>query len=300
MRELMISSNWLVRIGFILTLAVFSGCRKQESPAQPQSQPATAVHDTAVQQAQKDLRKGDFVTAFGGPAMAPTRRDQNISYALNPNIEQFFVHVPEEYTGEIPYGLIIFVDADSDSRGLPNGWRTVLDNRKFLYIAPQGAGNDQNTQRRLGLAVLGTLEMMKHYTIDPKRVYVAGFSGGARMAGLLGFFQGDLFRGTIQNCGADFYKPVKVVAATSTVDTAGNPYGFFQASDDEIASARQVRFALITGSRDFRHGNILDLYNGGFAKDGFKAKLFDVPGMEHDVADGHTLTEVLDFIEERE
>jgi dienelactone hydrolase len=245
----------------------------------------------------REVRKGDFVAAFGGPAMAPARRDPNIDYMLNPNVEQFFVHVPEEYTGDTAYGLIVFVDADSDSRQLPAGWQTLLDSRKLLYIAPQNAGNDQDTSRRMGLAVLGALEMMKHYRIDPHRVYVAGFSGGARMAGLLGFFQADLFRGTIQNCGADFYKAVPVVEATSTVDTAGNPYGLFQASDDEIASARRVRFALITGSRDFRHGNILDLYNGGFAHEGFKAKLFDVRGMAHDIADESTLSNVLDFLE---
>jgi predicted esterase len=152
----------------------------------------------------------------------------------------------------------------------------------------------------LGLAVLGALEMMKHYRIDPNRVYSAGFSGGARMAGMLGFYQADLFHGTIQNCGADFYKPVPVQAATSSADTAGKPYGLFDATANEIAGARGVRFALITGSRDFRHGNILDIFNGGFAAEGFKAKLFDVPGMPHDTADSQTLSAALDFIEQAE
>jgi hypothetical protein len=54
---------------------------------------------------------------------------------------------------------------------------------------------------------------------------------------------------------------------------------------------------LITGTRDFRRGNILDIFNGGFAHDGFQAKLFDVRGMGHDVADGETLSAVLDFLE---
>jgi hypothetical protein len=46
--------------------------------------------------------------------------------------------------------------------------------------------------------------------------------------------------------------------------------------------ARQVRFVLITGSNDFRRGNILDIYHGGFSREQFQAKLFDVPGMGHD------------------
>jgi hypothetical protein len=85
------------------------------------------------------------------------------------------------------------------------------------------------------------------------------------MAGMLGFCQADVFHGTIQNCGADFYTPVPNQAATSTKDTAENPYGLFDATADEITGARGVHFALITGSRDFRHGNILDIFNGGFA-----------------------------------
>src|SRR5205807_1808561 len=133
--------------------------------------------------------------------------------------------------------------------------------------------------------------------IDPNRVYAAGFSGGARMSGLLGFYQSDIFRGTIQNCGVDFYRAVPMVVATSPLDTAGQPYGVLTATAAEVAAARQVRFALITGTNDFRRGNIIDIFNGGFAREGFQAKLFDVPGMAHDIAGAETLSAVLDFLE---
>ena len=103
--------------------------------------------------------------------------------------------------------------------------------------------------------------------------------------------------GTIQNCGADFYLRVPKVFASSEVDTNGQGYGFFDATRDEIDRARRVRFTLITGPRDFRHGNILDIYNGGFAKFGLQAKLFDIPGMGHETADATTLDAALDFID---
>ena len=44
----------------------------------------------------------------------------------------------------LPYGLIVFTDADADSRQLPEEWQKVLDQRNFLHMAPQGAGNDQH------------------------------------------------------------------------------------------------------------------------------------------------------------
>lgn len=209
------------------------------------------------------------------------------------------VHVPASYSGKDSYGLIVFIDASDEMNSLPAGWETELDIRKYIFVAAQNSGNDQARGRRLGLAVLGALEVAKQYRVDPNRVFVAGFSGGARMAGMLGFYQSDLFRGTIQNCGADFYRSVPIVQATSQVDTAGKPYGVLEASREDVVAAKQVRFALVTGSGDFRRGNILDIFHGGFERDGFQAKLFDVPGMGHDICDGETFIRVLDFLEGR-
>lgn len=242
-------------------------------------------------------RSGDFVAPFGGERLAPKNRDPHVVYDLNPSAERFFVHVPATYTADTEYGLIVFTDADEQIDRVPNDWAKILDRRKFLFIAAENAGNDQDTNRRLGLAVLGTLEMMKRYRIDPNRVYAAGFSGGARMSGLLGFFQSDIFHGTIQNSGADFYTRVPTVYASSWVSTTGQPYGQFEATTGEITRAKRVRFVLITGTNDFRRGNILDIYNGGFAKQHFAAKLIDVPGMNHAICDGATLSAALDFIE---
>lgn len=242
-------------------------------------------------------RTGNFVTSFERETIKPARRDPNIAYDLDSSREQFFVHVPAAYSGQSRYGLVVFIHAGDQVNGLPDGWPGVLDARNFVFIAPENAGNEQDRERRLGLGVLSALEIMKFYQIDANRVYISGFSGGARMAGLLGFFQSDVFRGTIQNCGADFYEHVPQVYATSQLDTAGEPYGFFPATADEVHGAKRVRFVLITGSEDFRRGNILDVFNGGFVKAGFQAKLFDVPGMSHDIADARTLNAALDFLE---
>lgn len=277
----------------LLAMMLVAGCQKQQEGNQNFANPAAAQPASAA----KWDRTGDFVAGFGREALAPSRRDPHVSYSFNPAAEEFFVHVPGDYRGDAAYGLIVFTDAADDSSGLPQGWQEVLDRRRYLYVAPQKAGNGQYINRRLGLAVLAALEVQKHYKVDPARIYAAGYSGGARMSGLLGFYQADIFTGTIQNCGADFYQPVPMVAATSSLDTAGKPYGIFDATAGEIAAARRVRFVLITGSGDFRRGNIVDIFNGGFAKHDFQAKLFDVPGMGHDTADGQTLSEALDFLE---
>jgi poly(3-hydroxybutyrate) depolymerase len=241
-------------------------------------------------------RKGAFVTAFAGPSPTPGHISPRVAYNLVPANERFFVYVPSGYTGSEGYGLIVFTYPDASAE-LPAGWQAVLDARKYIFVAAENVGNDQPHGRRLGLAVMGALEMMKTYRVDAARVYAAGFSGGARMSGLLAFYQPDIFRGTLQDCGADFYKAVPIVSATTQLDTVGQPYGRLAASDAEVRRARKVRFVLITGTNDFRRGNILDIFHGGFERDGFEAKLFDVPGMGHDICDGITLARALDFLE---
>ena len=240
---------------------------------------------------------GAFMAVFRGEPLVPRYRNPNVSYGLDPKQERFFVYVPESYTGATPFGLVVFTAPSDNVTAVSEEWMSVLEARKLLFVAAENSGNEVQSSKRMGLAVLGALEMMKHYRIDPNRIYASGFSGGARIAGKLGFFQSDLFRGTIQNSGADFYKTVARAYATSTLDSFGNTYGVFRATATEVEAAKLVRFVLITGSNDFRRGNILDIYHGGFAKAGIHSKLLDVPGLGHDLCDGKTFSAALDFIE---
>lgn len=248
-------------------------------------------------QALPPQRTGAFYETFHGSNLIPEHVSARVAYDPVLANERYFVYVPPSYTGSEAYGLIVFTYADPTAR-LPRGWQAILDARKYIFVAADNAGNDQPQGRRLGLAIMGALKTMRAYHIDPSRVYAGGFSGGARMAGLLGFYQSDIFRGTLQNCGADFYRHVPIVDATSQIDRMGHPYGLLEASDDEVHQAKSVRFVLITGTNDFRRGNILDIFHGGFEQDGFHAKLFEIAGMGHDICDAETLSRALDFLEQ--
>ncbi|HEY9791982.1 MAG TPA: hypothetical protein V6D22_16365 [Candidatus Obscuribacterales bacterium] len=228
----------------------------------------------------------------------PLKRSQDIDYGINVANEHYYFYKPANYTGREPFGLMVYVPPIDDMQGLPGGWDAVLAQRKLLCLIPQRAGNDTMQNRRMGLAILGALAVMHSYNVNPRRVYAAGLSGGARTACDMGFYQSDLFRGTIQDCGADYYRPVTARYATSQTDTAGYPYGKIDVDPNDVAAAKsKVRFTLITGSGDFRHGNLLDIYSDGFQRDGFQARLFDVNGMGHQDCSPQTLTQALDFIE---
>jgi hypothetical protein len=247
--------------------------------------------------AAEPIPPGDSMMALGGPAAPIARHSEQIKYDLPLDQERYFLHVPVNYTGKEPFGLIVFLDPTDQCQALPQGWGPVLRQHKLLLVAPQNAGNDRPNDRRMGLAVLGAVQALARWNLDPHRVYAAGFSGGARVAGQVAFFQPEVFHGTIQSCGADFCGPVPVVHARPDPDHPG-PYGTFPATAAEIDRAKPaVRFVFVTGSKDFRYGNIQDIYAGGYAPSGFQAKLLDVPGMNHDVCSGAVLGQALEFLE---
>jgi predicted esterase len=245
------------------------------------------------------LRAGapDAMISFDAAAQI-AQADSHIQVNLDPAAEKFFVHVPANYDGSAAFGLIVYIDAQDQSNAVPTGWDRVLEQKKLLFVAPQNAGNNQPINRRSGLGLLAVRGMEQKYKVDTGRVYASGYSGGAREASHLGFYAPDVFAGTIQCCGTDFYHAVPQVDSKSQVETAGEPYGLLDATPQEVDAAKQhVHFVLITGANDFRGGNIRDIFHGGFEKEGFTAKLIDVPGMAHNVCPPHALIEALNFIE---
>jgi hypothetical protein len=229
---------------------------------------------------------------------SPPALDSNIDGNLDPKQETFVDVIPKQYNERPGWGLIVYIDSQDACAQLPAGWEAVLAQRKLLATIPQKAGNEQFISRRLGLAVLAANQMMAAHKIDPKRVYAAGLSGGARMAGMLGFYDPALFKGTIQSCGADFYEKVPQVARRSADDTPDDTYGLMHCTDDEIAAGKAgARFVFITGTHDFRHAAIVDIFHGGYEKAGFTAKLIDVPKMQHGPCGAKQLSAAIDFLE---
>lgn len=116
--------------------------------------------------------------------------------------EKFLVHLPPSEPAK-GYGLMVFVPPWRDAR-LPRGWAGVLDNDGIIFISAFNSGNDQyDMSRRMPLAVAAAHNAIGRYRIDPARVFVAGMSGGSRVAMRLALGYPDLFRGALLNAGSD-------------------------------------------------------------------------------------------------
>jgi dienelactone hydrolase len=116
--------------------------------------------------------------------------------------EKFVVYIPSPRPAR-GYALLVFVPPWEDAR-LPSGWTAVLDRYGVIFVSAARSGNDESVfDRREPLALLAAHNAMQRYSVDPERVYIGGFSGGARVALRLALGYPDQFRGAILNAGSD-------------------------------------------------------------------------------------------------
>jgi predicted esterase len=223
-----------------------------------------------------------------------------ISSAYTLSKERFRVIAPESYTNDLSWGLLVWMSPGREP-GIPKDWPEVLAKHKLLFVSPLDAGNDRHPQNRQAGAIerfrLGLdacYNMRLRYRISPKRIYVAGFSGGARIASMLGVAYSDVFTGTIPICGVNFYM---------TIPAGGDqvwPADYKTQVPHLNAAKTQGRFVLITGGTDVNRPQTLATYEQGFQKYGFAhVQYLEVPGMGHAVPGGEYLARALKFVDGR-
>jgi predicted esterase len=211
--------------------------------------------------------------------------------AYDVTTEKFQLIVPKNYKPAEPWGLFIWISAGDDAR-IPADWEAVLAERKLLFIGALQSGNKRNIFDRVRMAVDASVGMRQRCRIDEQRVYVSGFSGGARVASMIGVCYADLFSGTIPFMGVNFY--------TDVVGYDGKKYGISYLPDDEVLEiAKKRRYVLFTAEKDFNRPNTLAAAEQGFKKEGFPNVLtLEVPGIGHAMPDGKWLAKGLDFLDE--
>jgi len=203
--------------------------------------------------------------------------------------EVFQVIVPTSYSTNQTWGLLVWVSAADEPR-VPRDWDAELSVHRLLVVSAHHGGNERDTVDRFRLALDATCNICRRYTIDPKRIYVGGFSGGARIASMLGVAYADLFCGTLCVCGVDFYQPIPA---------AGGGYYLANYMPDPgvLLLAKKRRYVLLTGQNDINRDNTRSTSDNGFKRAGFKNVLYlEVPGMSHALPARPTLKTALDYL----
>jgi hypothetical protein len=205
--------------------------------------------------------------------------------------EKFRLVVPKTYAHAAKWGLFIYVNAD-DSASLPAGCEALLEKKKLLGISAYRSGNSRNIFDRFRLAIDANFNLSRRFNVDAERVYVSGFSGGGRIASMLGVAYADLFSGAIPLCGVNFYKEIPSEPGKAW------PPGYIPVDEALKVAKATGRYVLVTGEKDFNLKNTKAVFEHGFKKEGFKhALLLEVPGLAHAPPPADWLEKGLDFLD---
>ncbi|HEX4956500.1 MAG TPA: carboxypeptidase regulatory-like domain-containing protein [Thermoanaerobaculia bacterium] len=162
--------------------------------------------------------------------------------------ESFALHVPESYRPEEPWGLFVWI-----SPGHTGGVRRpenqqVLAEKKLIWVGANRSSNERPKWTRVSLALDALHNARKLYNIDPRRVYVGGYSGGGRTAAALAMMFPEAVTGAFCFMGVDFYRPIPIP------DRPGThwPAAFLEPPRSVLRRVKEeMRFALLTGELDF-------------------------------------------------
>jgi predicted esterase len=205
--------------------------------------------------------------------------------------EKFHVIVPDTYTNDLSCGVLVWI-SPGPKPSIPHDWPEILAKHKLLFVSPYNADNNRGAIERCRLALDASYNMRLRYRISPKRIYVSGFSGGGRVASLLGVAYSDVFTGTIPICGVNFYMTISAGG-----DQVWNP-GYKTQPALLNTAKTNGRFVLITGDNDVNLHNTSAIYEQGFKQFGFEHVLYlQVPGMGHAIPSAEYLNRALDYVD---
>lgn len=175
-------------------------------------------------------------------------------------------------------GVLVFVKP-SNSGELPPDWAPVLDRRNLIWIAANDSGNERPRAQRVLMAIAALKLMESTTAIDTHRVYIAGMSGGGRIAStIITRFPGR-FTGGLYIAGADFWtrneEPLRPRIAAN-------------------------RYVFITGSRDFNQGDMRRVYSKYLQAGIRQSLLMDLPGFAHEYPKADQLAQAIEFLDARQ
>lgn len=171
--------------------------------------------------------------------------------------------------------LVLFISAGDE----PAGWtqfQTVCQQEGIAFASPFGAGNNTPTQRRVRLILDVLDDVRQRHAIDPDRTYIAGFSGGGRIACAIGFALPELFGGVLPVCaGGDLREETWL----------------------RHRAISRLSVAMITGPDDFNRSEIERFRGPQLSDVGVRTKVAVVPKMGHSIPDAKTLGKVIEWLD---
>ena len=275
-----------IRASVLFTMLLFFIVPAEAAPGPHQKGSSTAVF--------KQYSPLSDTESISNRMLVSTEQGSNNKHHYDIKQESFEVYVPDCYDLNTPFGLIVWISASPSGSIEPYNAKQLMAKHKLIWVGANNSGNKESTYgRRIPLALDAAYNMQKLYNIDPNRVYVAGISGGGRVASITAFHHSDVYAGGIFVIGANYWENVP----------APDQNSFWKASATRprpgnlLRAKRFGRYVLLTGDTD---GNRLEMhtyYEQGFSKCLDNVLYIQVPGMGHQIPPAEEFDKALTYLE---
>lgn len=193
--------------------------------------------------------------------------------------ESYEVYVPKSYDTKSAFGLLVWI-SPSTSGAIAKDWAFLMEKHRLIWVGANKSGNEELADtRRIPLALDAAHNMQKLYNIDPNRIYVAGLSGGGRIASMAAMHYSDIFSGGIFIIGANYWEKVYI---------PGQKGRFWEANmavpQSKYLSLADIfgRYVFLTGDNDGNRPQMRAYYEYGYKRHIKNVVFYQVPGMGHE------------------
>ena len=180
------------------------------------------------------------------PSLAPDQLHRQVPVPGAEDL-QMSIFLPSQRPAQAP--LILALDAQGDGDRPVKEYQDLAAQRGWILVGSHNSQNGRPAQQNI-TAVSRTLDqLLAHYEVDPGRIYLAGFSGGARIAYLTAAQRQEV--AGVVTCGAGM--------APQPQERGFSVFGIVGDEDFNYLEMVQVHMALTTGGKP----NWLEVVDGG-------------------------------------
>ena len=213
----------------------------------------------------------DWVFALSNQSPAEPPADWLPKY--DSTAQSYELYVPKIKKGSP--GLILFISPGERSMGL-DALRKVCDDHNLIFASPNDAGNNTDSRQRVRIVLDVLDDVRKEYQVDPDRTYIAGFSGGGRIACAIGFSLPEYFGGVIPICAAGELREESWLR---------------QRVIDRLSVAH------VTGETDFNRGEVKRFRGPILSAVGVRSKVWVAPKTGHAIPSTSVLAEAVVWLD---
>ena len=139
------------------------------------------------------------------------------------------LYVPASYDPARPAGVIVFLTPSNTWGGSRREYNPALEETNMIWAAVRGAGDKRPISERMLRLIMTPTMLARTYALDPERVYIGGYAGGAHVATIVATGKPELFKGGLFVGGAVAWGdqlPARID------EVRKNPYVFVAGSND--------------------------------------------------------------------